>query len=66
MSKTNDSRRIREDSPSGNSKEFSIEEIKRIVEENNKMLKEIVERFFNEKPHKFFQRKSHNEGFKEE
>ena len=31
-----------------NKKTDSIEEIKRIVEENNKMLKEIVERFFSE------------------
>jgi len=57
------------------SKTEDLTEIKRIVEENNKILKEIVERFFSEKPHKVFltgnhktvfQKKSHNEGFKEE
>jgi len=31
-----------------NKKTDSIEEIKRMVEENNRMLKEIVERFFSD------------------
>jgi len=49
------------------SKTEDLTEIKRIVEENNKILKEIIERFFSEKQHKsIFQKKSHNEGFKEE
>jgi len=49
-----------------NKKADGLEEIKKILEENNKMLKLIVERFFDEKPHKFFGRKTHNREFKEE
>ena len=49
-----------------NKKADGLEEIKKTLDENNKMLKLIVERFFDEKPHKFFQKKPHNREFKEE